>query len=70
VWSSIWGKLKVKDAEGNVDYEIDTKVVLGGDTYVVKVLDPQSEIPLEWAIFVACIEDAIKDAEEQESDDD
>jgi uncharacterized protein YxjI len=66
ITNSCWGKHTIQDAKGNVDYDVDKKWDPNGDTYVVKVKDPDSQIPLEWAIFMVCIEDAIKDAHESD----
>ncbi len=54
------------DSEGNVDYYTDKKFSLR-DSYVLSVRDKNSSIPLEYAIFAVCIEDAICDSKESES---
>lgn len=64
---STWNKHKLYDNRGNEDYDIDKKFRVAGlisdaDKYVLTVLDRESEIPLEYAIFIVCIEDAIADA--------
>jgi len=52
---------KLYDNEGNADYDIDKRLTFGGDKFTLKVLDFESSIPLEYAIFITCIEDAISD---------
>ncbi len=52
------------DAQGNDDYEIDKQFAIVSDTYVLRVKDPNSSIPLEHAILLVCIEDAIADGNE------
>jgi len=56
------------DNQGNTDYSIDKKFTVAGslsakgDKYVLMVKDRESSIPLEHAIFLTCIEDAIADS--------
>lgn len=37
--------------------------LVGGDTYHLKINKQPSQIPLEQAIFIVCIEDALGDAQ-------
>ena len=55
-------KHKLYDSSGNEDFDIDKKFQLGGDKYILTRKDFESSIPLEYAIFIVCIEDAIGDA--------
>ena len=62
---SIWNRHKLYDNQDNEDYDIDKKIgslVSGADKYILTRLDFESSIPLEYAIFIVCIEDAIADA--------
>ncbi|MDP3026591.1 MAG: prepilin-type N-terminal cleavage/methylation domain-containing protein [Nanoarchaeota archaeon] len=62
---SVWNRHKLYDTEGNEDYDIDKKLgslITGADRYILTRLDFESSIPLEYAVFIACIEDAIADA--------
>jgi hypothetical protein len=54
---------QIRDAQGNVDYEVDNILEWPweGDHYDLEVRDT-SDIPLEQAILLVCVEDAIKDA--------
>ncbi len=55
----------IMDRKGKTDYSVDKKfVVTPGDTYELQVKDRESEVPLEHAILLVCIEDAIGDASE------
>jgi len=53
---------EIKDGQGRVVYEIDHKFSLIGDEYTLTVKNPSTAIPIEHALFLVCIEDAIKDA--------
>lgn len=57
---------KFYDNKGNLDYFVKKKFNPAKDVYMLEVKDPQSEIPLEMAIFMVCIEDAIYDAKKKE----
>lgn len=59
---SALNKHKLYDNQGNVDYDVDKKLNILSDKYVLKRLDFESTISLEFAIFIVCIEDAIADA--------
>lgn len=59
---------KLYDNEGNVDYEIDKKFAFFADKYVLTRRDFESSIPLEHAVFIVCIEDAIADAHSSDDD--
>jgi uncharacterized protein YxjI len=52
----------IYDSDGNTDYTVDKKFTLFCDKYVLKIVDRDSRIPLESAILLVCIEDAIADA--------
>lgn len=61
--NSCLGKHDLLDAQGNVDYKIDKRfVMVGGDKYVITIVDPKSEISRWAAILLTCIEDAIGDS--------
>jgi len=58
-----WNYHKLFDNQGNTDYTVDKKfVMMGGDKYEIQVHDFESAIPLEQAILLICVEDAIADA--------
>jgi hypothetical protein len=59
---SLIGRHKINDNQGHEDYDIDKQFELFGDEYVITVKDLNSEIPLEHAILLTCIEDAIGDS--------
>jgi len=72
---SILKKNNFYDTKGNLDYVVKKNFNPVKDVYTLEVKDPKSEIPLEMAIFMVCIEDAIYDAKKAEdskrnSDDD
>lgn len=61
------GRHKLYDNQGNADYDIDKRfravgLVTSADKYILTRIDFESSIPLEYAIFITCIEDAIADA--------
>lgn len=57
------GSHKIYNNKGNVVYDVNKKfILLGGDKYVITKVD-ESAIPIEHAILITCIEDAIMDAE-------
>lgn len=60
---------RIYDAQGNPDYAIDKKFTLIGDEFEITVADA-SNVPLEQAILLICIEDAIADSEQEKEDDD
>ncbi len=71
--SSVFGNHTIKDNLGNIDYQIDKQInwkrgLLGSDKYVIRVNDSK-DVPLESAILLTCIEDAIKDSEESKTSD-
>lgn len=57
--------------DGSIEYTLDHKFTFWGsiagfdsaDEYSIKRKDPNSKIPLEHAILLVCIEDAIKDSQ-------
>lgn len=51
------------DNKGKVLYDIDKRFNLIRDAYTLSVKDKDSIIPLDHAILLVCIEDAIKDSE-------
>lgn len=53
------------DNNGNVDYFVKEKFGVFSDTYELEVKD-KKDIPLLHAILMVCIEDAIKDSEEDD----
>ena len=57
----------ILDHYGNTDYVVDKHAITWPfvDTYTLTVKDPRSEIPLEHAILLVCIEDAIGDSQEE-----
>ena len=56
------GNHKIKDNTGKVLYDIDKHFrIAGGDAYTITVYD-SSKIPIQSAIFITCIEDAIADS--------
>ena len=57
------------DNSGNQDYFVQKQRAFK-DTYKLSIQDWESEIPLEMAIFMVCIEDAIQDAAEEEAEND
>lgn len=56
-----WNRHKLKDEQGNVDYDIDRHATIGNDKYTLTVMDKKSAIPLEFAILMTCVEDVIGD---------
>lgn len=57
------GKHKIYGLNGEIAYDIDKQFVLvGGDKYIITKVDDNA-IPVEHAILITCIEDAIMDAE-------
>lgn len=63
---SLLKKNKFYDNNGNLDYFVKKEFHPLKDVYLLEVKDPKSEIPLEMAIFMVCIEDAIHDAKKKE----
>lgn len=54
-----------KDNDGNEDYELNGNFSLISDSYTLTVKDT-SNIPVNQAIFMVCIEDAIKDSKDDD----
>lgn len=52
------------NADGTTAYKVTKEFTLLSDTYTLKVTD-SSKIPVYQAIFMVCIEDAIKDADKK-----
>lgn len=54
---------EIQDSAGNADYEVDKQFKIANplDYYVLTVKDPLSKIPLEHAILMVCVRDAISD---------
>ena len=50
--------------EGNIDYKISANFTIN-DTYDLEVID-SNDIPVYTAIFMVCIEDAIRDSEKED----
>jgi len=65
---SLLSKQELQDNQGNTDYTIHEKLGLK-DIYEITVLDQNSSITLDKAIFLTCIVDAVTDAAESDSDD-
>ncbi|MDP2908020.1 MAG: hypothetical protein Q8O03_08875 [Nanoarchaeota archaeon] len=63
---SILKKNNFYDNKGNLDYIVKKSFNPLKDVYTLEVKDQKSEIPLEVAIFMVCIEDAIYDAKKSE----
>jgi len=61
IGKSNWNYHTLQDSQGNVDYVIDKKGVVK-DKYTLLIKDRESTIPLEFAIFIVCIEDIIADS--------
>lgn len=61
---SLFKKNIFKDSEDNTAYKVNKKFTLLTDSYELNILD-SSKIPLYQAIFMVCIEDAIKDSKEK-----
>ena len=49
------------DNRGNIEYSFEKKFLTIVDTYTLNV-KKNDDIPVEWAIFMVCIQDAISDA--------
>jgi prepilin-type N-terminal cleavage/methylation domain-containing protein len=62
IGKSIWNYHQLYDKDSNADYTIDKQFKLTSDKYALTVLDRESSIPLEYAIFIVCIEDIIGDS--------
>ncbi len=58
---SAWNRHKLKDEQGNIDYDINKHATLGNDKYTLTVKDKKSAIPVEFAILMTCVEDVIGD---------
>lgn len=63
---SLFKKNNFYDNKGNLDYVVKKSINPVKDVYTLEVKDQKSEIPLEMAIFMVCIEDAISDAQKSE----
>lgn len=61
---SLLKKNKFYDNSGNMDYLVEKQWNFIRDVYKLSVKDRNSEIPLEMALLMVCIEDAIHDAHE------
>ena len=56
------------DNSGNEDYRFKGALISLTDKYTLTVVDQNSSIPLEYAIFMVCIRDAINDSQEDDDD--
>jgi uncharacterized protein YxjI len=61
---SLFKKNIFRNSDGSTAYKVNKKFTLLSDAYDLNVIDT-SKIPLYQAIFMVCIEDAIKDAKEK-----
>jgi uncharacterized protein YxjI len=61
---SLFKKNIFKNADGSIAYKVNKRFTLLRDTYDLNVID-SAKIPLYQAIFMVCIEDAIKDSKEK-----
>ena len=61
---SVMKENKFLDNDGNIDYYVRKQMAIT-DEYELEIKDKEN-IPLEFAIIMVCIEDAIADAEEEE----
>jgi uncharacterized protein YxjI len=66
--NGMFGNFSIKDSPGKVCYNIKKKFDFV-DVYQMEVFDRET-IPVEIAIFIVCIEDAIKDSKDDDDDDD
>ncbi|VVB78191.1 Uncharacterised protein [uncultured archaeon] len=53
----------IYDSKGNIEYKIEKKFNILRDTYLITVKQGDKVIPIEQAILLTCIEDAIKDSQ-------
>lgn len=61
---SLFKKNIFRNSDGNTAYKVNKELTLFTDSYDLHILD-KTKIPLYQAIFMVCIEDAIKDSKEK-----
>lgn len=62
-----YADLNILDKKGQTDYTIEREFTLLDDEYTITVHDPNSRIPIEQAVLITCIEDAIADAQSRKN---